>query len=237
MVFGPTPRKRLAMAKDDVARGVREMVRSVLREKGVKHKTKFETIFTVCYAQYPFDCVEYIGPLQFDLDKTIIHGCVWGQAAFSYNDDKIQSWIAEKIFNFMRMNHQDILIRERFDIMSPECDKQLGEFIDKHVKNIHKRPASFKRLIKRMGSHERYMPDIPFEEWRLSWWGRIKRLLGIVFGKGIEIDDVYWINSIQRHFKLTKTEADEVYQTVLAMRWHNQSKKEVENVTEQIVEK
>jgi hypothetical protein len=75
----------MLMAFEEVERGVREMVRSVLQEKGIKHRSTERTIHTICYAQQPLASIQYPGPLRFQYmvnhGNPIVNAMAYGSTA------------------------------------------------------------------------------------------------------------------------------------------------------------
>ena len=66
------------MALGQIHKGVRELIRVTMRERGIKHRSTKDEICSICYAQQPTMTVEYEGPVFVTYDEPIVHVLVYG---------------------------------------------------------------------------------------------------------------------------------------------------------------
>lgn len=224
------------MAFEEVERGVRELIRSVLRDKGLKHRSLPHQITPICYAQQPLCSIEYYGPISFSYRHSLI-------TAYVYVPDKSKPpKDAVKLFSKLhRMLSYDVDFDEspsiasvKFDISDPDCDKRIGELLDKHVQDKHKRPAPHKILLR--DKHAHYVPDVTIEKTQeeLTRWQRFKRWWDYSRGK-VSTDDTFYLSqALMRHFKLK--DVSEVIETIEALRASGRSEQCIERQTKEILD-
>ncbi len=215
------------MAFDEVTRGVRGLIRSVLQERCIKHHSTPRFITTICYAQTPLESIEYYGPIRFLYgDDLIVY--VYGMPM---EPDLYYTEIEERV---------------KFDLAAPDLDVQLTSLLDRYIDDKHKRPDHYKTLVRSTSYQYCFIPD-RFDSSQLQhrfplfpsvweqWWLKARRWWRRLWG-ALPLDDKFcWLQAIQRHFKVSAEEAAVVTETVQALRESDTDKSVITTATAEIL--
>lgn len=188
---------------DDITRGIRELIRSVFREKGIRHNSSHKAITSVCYADWPIESIEYQGPINvtYNIERNVVRACCYGGkqkvTARSGNlrfycqvNQYDLRWIfsdglwlsVAKLSPWSYLNSRWALSKTTCDVIDetiieaadPQFCERLGAFLDKHVLDRHKEPCYHKKLFT---STKSYITDIGVSVVKPSLCRRIIRYL------------------------------------------------------------
>lgn len=237
---------------DQITRGVRELIRVVMRERGIKHRSDQYHVHTVCYAEQPRRTVEYEGPVYITFEAPVVH-CV----AFSADrplplhryqvrhtqtaQQALQNLVMGGWFNGISRRKEDKELNPRMDelkidVHRPDFGDVLGAFLDKHIQDHNKRPAKWKRRYKDTDQEYVFVPDeVVHKEVERFTLGRM--IVTWTLRKWFNIDpydlDFAWRHAVRRHFRVDDDELKQIQQTAEALRKVN--KKDVRENTKRIL--
>ncbi len=209
---------------DEVVRGARELVRTVLRENGIKHTSNDFSVSTICYAQQPLISISYVGPVIFNFDDNIINitvygllckngknGDIWSLVTTNDSiDDARQTWSSDQFI------WTGIIEHAKLDISDPHIDVKITQLLNKRIKPINKRPAGYK--LHATDNRNHYIPDIDIDA-KMSIASKIKSWFSRLFKQRLLTPDeqFYYIQAMRRHSKLSEEETIEVLKTARAL--------------------
>lgn len=240
------------MALGQIHRGVRELVRVTMRERGIRHRSYKNEIRSITYAQQPTRSVEYEGPIFITYEEPIVRiVCYGGTTEDLAHDDPVLrrrvkdcSWLNATDLEQYRLE-EHVVSRTGIDIHDPKFCDILGKFLDKHVHDQNKRPAKWKRLYRDTDEEYYFVPTtIQLNLEKKSKFLTVKQaIIRWMMLKFFKIDpasyeqmsDWYWRETIKRHFRCDQEDLEQINQTVTALRNSDLSNEEVEHNTAQIM--
>lgn len=219
---------------EQITKGVRELIRVTMRERGIKHRSDRCHVHTVCYAEQALRNVEYEGPIYLTYEE---QGIVHAKAFHStkavqlsrYEVNSAQSGenitnvrLANMIANYQkRPKDVRFTVEEiRIDVHRPDFCEVLGVFLDKHIKDGNKRPTKWKKRYRDTDQEYVFVPDEQpqKESYRFSLG---KMLTTWILRRWFKIDpydyNYHWRHAMQRHFRCDDEELEQVEHTVKAM--------------------
>jgi len=219
---------------EQITKGVRELIRVTMRERGIKHRSDNYHVHTVCYAEQTKRVIEYEGPIYitYDPDRAAVK-------VIAFKDDKpirLERW--DLRYHTITGRPVNAFDEIRIDIYRPDFCDVLGAFLDKHIKEHNKRPSKWKRQYKDTDQEYVFVPDEapPKEESKKFTLGRM--LVAWALRKWFNIDpydlDFPWRHAVKRHFRIEDEELEQIEQTVIALR--TTPKDEVEGNTKRILD-
>jgi hypothetical protein len=194
------------MALNNIERGVRELIRSILQDNGIKHRSTPYVITTVCYAHQPFCCIEYPGPVDF----TYSAGTVFIRAWHGHIQEELLADPERfKTSNEPFVEYGGDVTYEQLEIMLPDFDKKLSLLLDRFIPNKIKRP-SLDRLLYR--SSKNFVPSVSFDLKPKSTtrFQRLKHWFKRRFGYLPSVDDFYLRQAIRCQFHASDAEVDDI---------------------------
>lgn len=224
------------MAFHEIERGVRELIRMILRESGIKHRSTDSQITTICYAVQPLVSVEFYGPITFGYDGGIVTASVYGtKDSTKYTEYSITpSQLMDKrpIIPPPTCVHS-----EKFDVANPSFETQVKKLLNRFIPDKIKKPLADRWCVR---SEYAFVPSVWIRKDEIVYtrWQRIKRWickkLGAEFRPDQEIDAYYWKHAIRRYFGVSETEAQIIVDTAAVLKMANQSEKTIEEETNKI---
>lgn len=228
MVAADKWRPRKVSKMDPMTKGIRELIRTTMRERGIRHSSDHTGIYTVCYAQHPDISVEYKGPI---LVKYCTNKCCLEVDCFGLTP---QDYMSRVFYNCVdRSNEYHAIVwpckHLVIDIADPNMSQKLGQFLDDHITEDMKRPPKHKELIKgyefatpfsKLTKYEfqYFVPDYEYEPKRKSFF---RRLVSKFFGS--RTNDFYWEQALKRRFELSDEELGDIKKTVEYLQSKNKS--------------
>jgi len=230
-----------------VRTGVRELVRVVMRERGIRHSSNDKFVNTVCYAEQSLRCVEYQGPIfiRYDEEKQAIEAIAYA----GYNPVVISLWHPTVIFNpkVNALAHEKTTQDFNYEHMflgfnRPDFCDILGTFLDKYIADRNKRPSKWKNLYRDTDQEVVFIPDLPGVMPPEKEETFVQTIISFVLRKffDINVDKMYddeaklWKTAVQRHFRCSDEELLHMQNTVTAIR--NIDPIELENNTRIIID-
>lgn len=231
------------MALGQIHKGVRELIRVTMRERGIKHRSTPKEICSVCYAQQPTMTVEYNGPIFFTYEEPIVHIHCYGHIEdIHYFESSFPHAVrSQSNFSDFRSyrNEKYLVGKTGIDIHDPKFCDILGEFLDKHVPDENKRPAKWKRIFQDTDNeyyfvatkeHRKENRFITIRQ-AIARWVMLK-----FFGIDPVDYDWYWREAIKRHFRCNSDDIQQITQTVHALEASKLSREEIEHNTTLIMD-
>lgn len=240
------------MALGQIHRGVRELVRVTMRERGIKHRSYRNEIRSVTYAQQPTMTVEYEGPIFITYTEPIVKVVCYGGTTddLAHDDPVLRKrvkdcpWVSTTDLARYRLK-EHVVGHTGIDIHDPKFCDILGKFLDKHIAAQNKRPNKWKRLYRDTDEEYYFVPttiqlDLTKKSRFLTIKQAIARWIMLKFFKTDPADyeqtyDWYWRETIKRHFRCNEEDLQQVNQTVQALRNSELSHEEIEHNTAQII--
>ncbi len=208
---------------EEIERGVRELIRAVLRESGIRHRSLSRAISTICYAQQPLASIQYDGPIRFTYDTGVVTATV--HSSFVKVSDFIpninQSLLASDVH---------VMEVQKFEIDRPDFDVRVKKLIDRHISRSNRSPSPHKHVYL---STKLFVPDIVVVPQKLlskpkpkSWLSRLKNLF---FADDVEelpimSFDFHLQQAIIRHCSILSVELLEIEKTALALLYSGKSR-------------
>jgi hypothetical protein len=232
------------MALGQIHRGVRELIRVTMRERGIKHRSHKNEIRSITYAQQPTMTIEYEGPIFITYEEPVVKVvCYGGDKDLAYEDPHVRrkikhlSWVHHsELPKYRRKEH--IVDSIGIDIHDPKFCDILGKFLDKHISKQNKNQDNWKRLY-RDTDEEFYFIPTTVQLKQDKYLTVRQAIIRWVMLKFFNIDpsdyDWYWRETVKRHFRCTAEDLEQVNQTVTALRNSKLSHEEIEHNTVQIM--
>jgi len=199
------------MALTQIEKAVRNLLRQVIRDKGLEHVSSTEGsqrsnyVATISYAQSHNESTKYCGPLFFYYD---VEGIVTCRAHTALG----------------------IVERHQFDINSPVFHEKVGELIDDYIPERNRKPADHKVLLNRS---DKYVPDKTITIEKLGLMKRFKIYCKAVFEVicygPTSYSSFYWENAISRYYNAKEEDVAIINQILEGMQ--TQSKKDITRCT------
>lgn len=201
---------------DKFEKGLRELVRKVIRNNGIRHRSINERITTICYAQHPDSCIEYQGPIiiGYDFNESSLIIEVFGISENNRKRDYYDGWYPNCDRHHDPYRNEDILILEtaRIDIARPDMSDMLSKILNKYITNDMKRPKKHKKLITKCPTYG--VKDGVYKYFVENGKTKKRSKLSQFFDKFKKSDDFAWEQALKRHFKLSEEELEDIKETV-----------------------
>lgn len=208
---------------DDITKGLRELIRSIMREKGIKHYTYKKEITSICYAQRPTTSIEFEGPVRIThcLDKAIVK-----LTAYGYTEKQNHNYYVLSNSQTYHEEFNDTIVeidQITVEISRPDMAEVISSFLDAHIPTSIKQPKSYKRLVCGTPGKPKYKyfvrsTDYATLSMTLSIISKLKNSFLKLLSIDLETQDFYWEQAIKRHYDASNEELREIKQTVLHMR-------------------
>lgn len=222
---------------DDITKGLRELIRVAMRERGIRHRSTSKVITSVCYAQMPSKSVEFEGPIKitYDLEHVTLVIRIYKSAQeVPYNNNQLSNCGYHRDIEFA----EQVALAEtcKIDIARPDMVDALGAILDKHVPDSIKRPRPHKMLITSYNGVDPYDYFVASKvviKPKKTLYQIFREFVLTLLHADTKRQDFCWEQAVKRHFRIDDQELQELQQTVSHLQ--NLSHSEVRQNTETIL--
>jgi len=214
------------MALNEIERGVRDLIRSVMRSSGLQHFSyKHNSIQSVTF-RHAGSCIHrVVGQIGIRYNKENYNISLYAYKQGRQFENPFSQWAYDITMTYFNSTNWDLVERLDIDIYDPDCSDKMKKFMDKHVQAQHRRPLKNRPIIDSTRLDER--PTV-------SLFGKIKTRIYMLFFKRYE---TYWIHAIARHMQIPVEKVAPIVELVQEMRIANEAPAVVKSGTECLIKR